>query len=453
MVPSVDDRSPYTSSLGQPVRVPVGTFLFLLPICAAAGPFLLPLNVGVGQLYAFRLIAIIGLPLVFLTRSRQFSNAGPVITPLLISSCGWIIWGIGSLLWSPDPKAGMVELGSIVLGFLATAEIILGTSGRRNLLGLFAWGWTVAFIGVSLIAGWELLTGQHLETSYANAMAARDSSFFVTATFGNPNALGAFLLMSLVVFAWRFVEAKSFVSRIAWLAGITVAPALMLVAGSRTSLVGTVVCSAIFIWAFGTRSQKVWFACLASLSFALGVWGVLRVTGLSLNDLASAWRLGGELQYGGSAGVRLNLFKNGWEMINGTWGFGVGAGGFTYAIEHGYGKFDTAGIVNPHNFWLEISSQYGIAVLLGFCLALAWWAVLLIRSLRHARRCGDRGAQALAATGLAALAAYVIGAGSNSTFIPQPTNWAFLGTLGAIILVGLVEPKGGPIGGANGSSA
>jgi hypothetical protein len=174
----------------------------------------------------------------------------------------------------------------------------------------------------------------------------------------------------------------------------------------------------------------------------IGGWAFLALTGFGWKDVLALWQLVGELQYGGSTGVRLNLVRNGWEMILGTGGAGVGAGGFPSAITHGFGRFNTAGIVNPHNYWLEIGAQYGVIVLAGVIFVVTWWMILLMRNLRLARLRGDRPGIALAATGLSGLAAYVIGAGANSTFIPQPTNWTFLGTLGGIVATGVVHAAG-----------
>jgi teichuronic acid biosynthesis protein TuaE len=438
------------SDASQPDDVIVKALLILLPVCAAAGPYLMPVNVGVGELYAFRLLALLGFPVTFLIGVRSAPDAEMATVPLLLAGVVWIVWGVASLLWTPGPRAGVIEVVSVVLGALAASVIIRGVAGRSSRLRLVALGFGAAFVMVLSVSSWEIATGHHLTSSYVTAIGADDRRLFVTATFGNPNALGAFLLMAQALFYWQFLESPGRRGQATWLAGIVVAPVLMLVGGCRTALVGAIVCAVIFSWAFGSRLQRLWFVVLSALTGVLSGWVFFKLTGLGLDDLVATWRLGGEFEYGGSAGLRLNLIRNGWDMIKGTWGMGVGAGGFVHEIEHGYGVFDTGGIVNPHSFWLEIGTQYGVLVLLGVVMVLLWWLVLLSAGLKASRLQGNRSSRALAATGLTALAAYVIGASSNSTFIPSPVNWAFLGTVGAIVST-VVLRRGVPNpGGADG---
>lgn len=417
----------------------VGVLLFVLPIFAAAGPSLLPLNVGVGQLYAFRLATLIGVPILVLI-AAPIPRSADIVNGLLIAvgAC-WLTWGLASLLWTPNPRAGLVELVSIAFGALASSVIVIGVAGSRARLRLVVLGWATAFVLIAVIATWEVVTGRHLQSSFATTMSSLDSTLFVSATFGNPNALGAFLLMAEPLFLWQCVESTNWLRRGLWGIGILAAPVLMILGGSRMALVGTIVCVVVFVWSAGSWRQRISFVGFATVAGALGVWAFLQATGMSANDLLIDWRLAGELQYGGSTGVRLNLFRNGWEMILGTSGMGVGAGGFVHAIEHGFGRFDTGGIVNPHNYWLEIGAQYGLLVLVLALLTLAWWTTLLLSSLSRARSADDRTGLALAAAGVAGVVAFVIAAGSNSTFISQPTNWAFLGTLAALIGVSVVQ--------------
>lgn len=413
--------------------------LLLAPILAAGGPYLLPLSIGIGQLYAFRLLTLLGLPLVLLTAGRPARAARGVTEVLVLAGAIWILWGLASLIWTPDARAGLVEISSLTLGAAATTVLIAGVEGRPERLQLLAKGWGLAFGMAALVAIWELRTGQHLPSSFAAAQADRDSSVFVSSTFGNPNAFGAFLLMSGAVFLWQAIQGRRWRERLPWLVGIAAAPILMLLAGCRTALVGAVLCAAVCGWTYGSARQR-WLAVVGGvLTAILALLVFLRVTGLTFSDFAASWRLAGELEFGGSAAVRLNLFRDGWEMLKATGGMGVGAGGFSHSIEFGYQRFDTAGIVNPHNFWLEIVTQYGLPVLLVVMLCLGWWAVVLAGGLRTSRRHGDQPGRARFAGGMSMLVAYVIAAGANSTFIPQATNWAYLGTLCAVLVTAVIQ--------------
>src|SRR5690606_12671218 len=60
-----------------------------------------------------------------------------------------------------------------------------------------------------------------------------------------------------------------------------------------------------------------------------------------------------------STSARINLILTGINSILDTFLFGVGAGNFQFHVN---GSYDTNGIVNPHNWWLEVSTNYGVDV-------------------------------------------------------------------------------------------
>ena len=73
-----------------------------------------------------------------------------------------------------------------------------------------------------------------------------------------------------------------------------------------------------------------------------------------------------------SGSVRMYNFIAGIGFLIDSYGAGVGAGGYEYYMERSeYYK----GIVNPHNFFLEIFAQYGIVI---FSLFIIWLVKILI---------------------------------------------------------------------------
>ena len=77
-----------------------------------------------------------------------------------------------------------------------------------------------------------------------------------------------------------------------------------------------------------------------------------------------------------SVGIRINLIKNSLLCLSKSFGFGVGTGNAEYCIEN-YGVYWTKDIVNVHNWWLEILTNYGIFVFAGYLI----FYLSLIRSL------------------------------------------------------------------------
>jgi teichuronic acid biosynthesis protein TuaE len=74
-----------------------------------------------------------------------------------------------------------------------------------------------------------------------------------------------------------------------------------------------------------------------------------------------------------SLAVRVNMIRNGILFLARTWGMGVGVGNFEAWIETA-AVYDTLDILNPHNWWIELVTEYGVLITLGY---LTFFASLL----------------------------------------------------------------------------
>jgi O-antigen ligase len=114
-------------------------------------------------------------------------------------------------------------------------------------------------------------------------------------------------------------------------------------------------------------------------------------------------------------------------MIIRTYGAGVGPANFAStatAIDMPYRVITP----NPHNFFIEIGAQYGILVLamfIGVFSCIVKPGVVLVLRKRFS---APDSAKVLF---LGAIA-YPIACLANSSFIAQPSNWLFIGTLLAL---------------------
>jgi len=88
--------------------------------------------------------------------------------------------------------------------------------------------------------------------------------------------------------------------------------------------------------------------------------------------------------------------------------------------------------VDPHNYWIEVLSQYGVIV---FVLLLVAICSAASAAVQVARKSGYQMTPESTALILLILG-YVIGAAENSTYIAQATNWAAIATM-AVIADGL----------------
>lgn len=419
-------------------RVPLWRRLLIgaIPVAAVAGPYVSPLAVGGVTLYAFRLLVIAASAVLwFVDRGNLFGEAWFLRFGL---GCGglWTAWGLASLTWANDTKSAVTDVLAVALGWLAVLVVVQTVQGEPVLFRSLRRGWVLAFALAVSVAGWELRTGQHLESSFSDQVAGgRIGNLVVISTFGNPNNFAAFLLLAVPVILWEGVETRNVLGRIALLSCLPLAGGLTILAGARLAMIGFVCEVAVLGVTLGIRRElrtRLFLGIGASL---LAVAVLLITVPAASRAVAGLWTLGDELQYSGSASIRLSMIESGLLMIERTKGVGVGAGNFTDAIRHGATVGYTGGIVNPHNLAIEIAAQYGLVVAVVFGLfiyqlaeraTVGWWKARLGR---------DRQGELFMALVGSVLVGYVFAAGENSAYINQPVHWAMLGTIVAMLTV------------------
>jgi O-antigen ligase len=396
--------------------------LLLMPTLAAVGP-----NVGFGlagvTLYAFRLAVVIALPVLLLIlggRIRLRFSARMLLALVAV----WTAWGLASLAWTPDPMAGASEVFSLMIGSGAALAIAISAELAPDAMNQLRRGWVTAFVITGLVAYWELRTGRHLQSHYTETTPV-DSQGVLISTFGNPNGYAAFLVLAFPFLAWSAGIAKRF-ARI-WAVTLCIAaPGLVVLTLGRLGLVALAL-EAITLTVLNMRRGAS--SALGVLAIGVLIGGVvLAALQFSPETVDKVLHLGLEFHRGGSASARLNLMLSGLQFTTDSFGFGTGAGSFERMIESGSANFDTYGAINPHNFWIEILSQYGIIV---FSLVVAWLVHVSGRMWRAVRvnKAGDATQYWPPMAAITAMLGYVFAALASSRFLAEPCNWVFLSTL------------------------
>ena len=113
-------------------------------------------------------------------------------------------------------------------------------------------------------------------------------------------------------------------------------------------------------------------------------------------------------------------------MLVSTSGFGVGGGNFAPTLDATlqYSHLFTSGIIDPHNWWIEILSEYGIVM---FCL---YFGFLFFLYLRHRAAIRARFHPVLHHLPLFLLAFLLAGVGPSS-FVNLSWQWLYV----AIIVI------------------
>jgi len=422
---------------GQPSAKPnlfVTVMILALPLLAALGP----LVAVAGPLWGFRVACLALGTYALLTRSnRQRSELKSRLIALI---CGWGLIMVALSMFVPLTTSGRTEVASISTGMVLIWA--MGTlSEPRRLMALLPTAWLIAFAVTGAIAVREFFTGQHFSNYYLDAAELQrfEASNYVASTFGNPNNYAFFLCSAfpfLLVGAYRAGRTST---RLLFAAAAMAAFALVFLTGSRLGT-GVLVLQVITIFLASGLIRK-----LAIILFGVLLIALLRVgapdafettTAQVTAQVQATFGDGGEgllyeLRSNGalSAGVRLNLVRNGWDFSLDSALLGAGPGSFERLMSEGEGDYPTAGIVNPHSGWTEILVEYGllIFILIGLFLAkivTTGWRAFRRDGLTHRGGDGDFG---LLTAGLAI--GMPLLSMMNSTFLQPSVVWVLIACL------------------------
>ena len=405
----------------KPILLPLDNIaLFLMPVVAALGAYLFPIHIGAVNLYLFRLLVIIFAGLILVMRPKFKINLLLQFYLLLMTT--WLVWGAASGYWTPDIISGFKDFIALCLGLIASLIIILYVNNRAKVKYLRL-GWVFAYLFTGMVALWEITTGNHLTSSFTESGPDYYlRKLFVSSTFGNPNNYAAFLILCFPFMIWQFMSSKFLLGKLAMLTLILTFPVVIALTGSRIGFVGWLA-EVIIISLFMIKGSKriVFVAFLTALSTYLIVSGI--TDDLQLVDkMMKAVSTGGQK---GSILVRINTTLDGLWMVSQSYGIGIGVGGFEYVMLHKPVPFYTYGISNPHNFSIEIMAEYGLLV---FCLFAIVILLVFYFSFRKYRSENSEDSL-IGIICFIAINGYLFATVANSSYLEQPVNWIFLGSV------------------------
>ncbi len=329
--------------------------LFLLTACTCFGEF------G-GALQIDRALAILFLPLLFLVIREK--GCGYVRNIVVIFSL-FYLFCIVSVAWTPDLTEAVKELFYYPVHFALFLEIIAFARYARNPQKSIVSGWLVAVLLCSVVAAWEMMTGNHLSVAKEqadeyNTGAAVLEHFTASVTFGNYNSFVTFLCYSMPWLFWILMKKeKSFWSMSMTVVAIVSAFLFTLLNASRGGLISQLVMFFIVLVSSPMTKLK-YLLCAISLllvGYVLITYGEI-LTAVMEARLADGGMFDGESRYT----IWANALNTFWR----SWGLGVGIGGMNEAM----GQWADGEITVTHNIFLELLLQYGLVFFFVFVLAI-----------------------------------------------------------------------------------
>lgn len=268
-----------------------------------------------------------------------------------------LIYGIASLIWSPDPSIGFRAAEVILMGFMLFL-LITHQAIDRAVLSQIMIIWSIMIIGTSLLGYYEIVRGEYLYPFDSDdAAAGGDIIETVLTSVGwlcprifwpNRNDF-AFInsISALVLFGWAF-EARGFYRILALIATV-LAISMVMYSFSRAAIFGLLIGLLFFVFIFIVKMnafyRNVSILLLIILSIFLFYNGQeLLKSSMTINAVITKTETGDyDVR---SRYLDIALFQG----TIGSFGFGRGLGASTEIIEGG----------SYHNYLLEFLAELGL---------------------------------------------------------------------------------------------
>lgn len=374
---------------------------------------LFTIPIGDFHLFAFRIV----LPVTFLLLLAygDIKLTGRFGQWFLILLLVWIAYAVISLLWARSISWALFDIAYLAVAlmtFVTISSLYVALNDRHTPL---ARGWLTAFLVLIPIAVWEIVTGDHLEGKWLEHSQVEfidhPNRFMPATTFGNPNDYTSFLVMTmplaLIVFRYRYQV-------LSW-CFVLAAIVMSYFASSRMALLTlclqmvTVIVIALLKRSLLPRSYLLGGAASLVLLVAV-IWFIKADKGTGPERPAEER----------SEGIRLSLIRSGWHFFTESRGLGIGAGNFETYLEETETPYPKPHVRNPHNWYMEILSEYGVLIFLGVAL---FMAALGIKSIAGLLRTADPATLVTAMFCVLTVASYLIICCLSSTFMNKLFNW------------------------------
>lgn len=347
-------------------------FLYLTIIGGFLGSGFLSYRLGFFEIFPYRiflivlwLITIIGF--LFAPKIRIMSI---LVKEYLLFFGGWFVYALASLIWSDSLT---VALRQIIFLFLGMSVILFSVLffNKATHFKRFFYVWTFLLFFLIAIGALEHFTGYHLPESGFDLAKHAGERFVPFGVYNNTNDFATYLALSLPFLFSTIRHAKGGMRNFFWrplcVFFLVLGLYVLLFTSSRFNW-AAVFLEAFFIFLFMTKTDKKIKAVSISIVAVIAVVLLFPGAIAEVYDIFSSGVRSGFDAYAlthGSTIIRYNLLLNGFSLAYDHIWLGVGAGNAQYHMLK-FGENQTFGIVDPHNWWLEIFINYGIIIFFGF---------------------------------------------------------------------------------------
>ncbi len=406
------------------------SMIYLLIASSAMGAGILSIKLTTGlSLFPYRIMLI--LVICFSMLMVLFNRWGldishikvkPYIRFLLI----WILYAAISYLWSKDRGSTLKDVISLCTNISLIIIVIYFFRSLKDYEKFYNL-WLLIMIPLLGVGLWNHITGQQLtEYTFKIAPYAKDSFMHAPrATFTGPNEYATYLSLNIpfVITFIRYGSNKTL--KLAGLIGLLLCLYLLIYTQSRANYIA-VMFGLIFWYLYLVRNPTTKMA-IAMMITALGLLLILfsgpiiaTIDDIFISQMTSLTQSTEE----GSVNIRMNLIKNSVQFLLDSFGLGIGAGNSEYYMRN-YGIYNTHGITNVHNWWVELLTEYGVFI---FMLYLIFYLSIILKLIRMYKESHSAIERKICESLLACLSIFLFACISSSSllnFMPQWILFAF----------------------------
>lgn len=362
----------------------------------------------------FRILLIIALPIILLKLRKELFSISKKVLPYFIFMFIWVVYALISYLWIYDSFEWFQTIYFLWLGVLSI--YLFSKMMTKDFFVKCLVSFSSATIIHIVIGFLEYNTGKYLfilDDYYLQYLHNK----WPVSTFTNTNNYAFFLSLSVCIFIFLIKYSKDKTVKITYL--ICTIAALLLICATESRgvvlaiLVGvsTLLLNKHIFHKYKKQFNIIVYICCSAFLILLISFVLISKANLELFQNPN-----------NSNTIRLNLTINSFQFLINSNYLGVGAGNFEYWMSN-YALLPTNGIMNAHNWFLEILSEYGIFIFIGY---IGFIIKLYIESQRDS---SDEFSESFRFFLIFFLVVFCIGSVSPSSILEMEWLWILFGIL------------------------
>ena len=333
--------------------------------------FSIPLGPITLFLYRILIISLLILVSTKILKNKKINISHIKVKNYLYFLFIWFIYAIFSLGWAKTKIEAAREIGFLVFALSIVFLVVYFFRELHNYNWFYRiWVFVLAFM--IILGFWEVITGNHLAVSKLKNASLR-LRHIPTGVYANQNDFATYLALS-IPFLLSLIKYKKNYKKIIGYILFFSSLYLIILTGSRANYLAVII-GVVFWFLFNLNIKnkvKYIFITIAIfiIFFSFFSEHIINILNEIEYQISSIFINFSEFTTGeslGSIGVRINLIKNSLKFVVESFGFGVGAGNAEYYMKT-KAIYDTGHILNVHNWWFEILTNYGIFIFLGYIL-------------------------------------------------------------------------------------